>query len=125
VSQWLQPLRQLLFSVRKEAEKAPLSLKGAVVNEKKGLKETLDLLDAIDALVVVLDVANDDGKISIADLPKFAPLAVKFYDACMGIRDIPEELKDLDAEECQMIAQRSVDIMITTIRLVMGDRVPT
>ena len=94
------------------------------MTEKKGIKETMDLIDAIDALVVAYDVANDDGKLDWTDLPKLAPVFVKFYDALKGMSEIPVELKDLDAEEAQIIAQKSVDIFITLIRNVMQDKVP-
>ena len=92
--------------------------------EKRGIKETMELVDAIDSLIVALDVANDDGKISLSDLPSFAPVALKFLDAVRGISEIPTELKDLDGEEAQIIAQKSVDIFITLVRMVMQEKAP-
>jgi hypothetical protein len=84
---------------------------------KVGIQETVELLDAVRDLVDALDVCLEDGKLSLADLPRLFPLLKTLETASEGISKIPEELKDLDAEEIHEIADKGLDIIIIAVRL--------
>lgn len=90
----------------------------------KGIKETMELLTAIDHLLIALEVALEDGKIDLYDLPRLLPLWSEFYQAAQGLSEIPDEVKDLDAVELQQIAQLSVDIAVQATRMLLGTRAP-
>ncbi len=89
-----------------------------------GLKETHDILDALDAVVVWWDVSHKDGKVDAHDLISGAPLLIKVYGALKGLDKVPEELKSATGEECQALAQKGVDLVISTLRAVLGDKMP-
>ncbi len=89
-----------------------------------GIQETNDIFDALDAVVVWWDVSHKDGKIDAHDLIAGAPLLIKMYSALKGVSKVPEELKNATAEECQALAQKGIDLVISTLRTVLGDKLP-
>lgn len=89
-----------------------------------GLKETHEIFDALDAVIVWWDVSHKDGKVDAHDLISGAPLLIKMYSALKGMDKVPEELKSATAEECQELAQKGVDLVITSLRALLGDKIP-
>jgi len=73
--------------------------------EAKGIKETLELLVAIEALAVAGAKIAKDKKVGVDDLPTAVELLKKLDVVLSGIKDIDqldEEVKDLD--EAELIA---------------------
>lgn len=74
----------------------------AVQEEKKDIKECLELLKATEIIGVNVKKALADGKINMAD----APLALDIIkdiqpiiDGFTGLNEVPAEAKDLDEQE--------------------------
>lgn len=111
----------LLQSYLGTKAKPLLTIKGPVVT---GLNETHEIFDAIDAIIVWWDVSHKDGMVDLHDLVTAAPLLLKAYGALKGLDKIPEELKSASAEDCQALAQKGVDLMVTALRTFLGDRLP-
>ncbi len=89
-----------------------------------GLKETHEIMDAVDAIIVWWDVSHKDGKIDAHDLIAGAPLVIKMYAALKGMDQVPTEFKNASAEDCQALAQKGVDLVITALRALLGDKMP-
>lgn len=71
----------------------------AAAAESVGVESTLAAIDFVDALVAAVVLAEADGKITVADLldlKDVVPTVKPFLD---GLHSIPDELKDLSAEE--------------------------
>lgn len=82
--------------------------------EKKGLKESLELLEGVRIVVDAVDEVLEDGKVGLEDLPKLLPLLQDFQklmDAVSGIREIPGELKDLDESEVLQLGGKVFEIV--------------
>jgi len=75
------------------------------MNEKKGVKELLDVVDCGIALVNCGLLVSKDKKISLDDLPHVLAVVPKLVPAIEGVKEIPAELKDIDsAEAAQVVA---------------------
>lgn len=73
--------------------------------EAKGIKETLELLVAVETLAIAGAKIAADKKVSAEDLPAVIELVKKLDVVLAGIKDIDqldEEVKDLD--EAELIA---------------------
>lgn len=70
------------------------------------IKETLELLDALDAGFAWLAEANKDGSVSFADLLKVLPLLGKMKTAIEGLDKLAAEIKDLDQAELAVLTPR-------------------
>lgn len=71
---------------------------------KFGVKESLELVDLILAIAEAIKQAKKDGVVNWFDLPKFAPVVMAAKKAIDGSDLIDEELRDLSAEEAQLVA---------------------
>jgi hypothetical protein len=78
--------------------------------EKKGIKETMDVLDLIQVGVKVGKEVTADGKLNLFDLPKLTPLVPAAQKAYSGRGEIPKEVKDLDVEEVEQLAAKALAI---------------
>ena len=70
--------------------------------EKKGLKETLELLEGLKLIGIKAAMAFGDGKVDASDLAVLTGLMMeigKLKDAFMGLDQIDDEFKDLDPAE--------------------------
>jgi hypothetical protein len=73
---------------------------------EKSIKETLELLNSIEVISISFVKAFKDGKINLEDLPIFFELmkeAKTIIDGIQGIKEIPEEIKDLEEREAAAI----------------------
>lgn len=80
---------------------------------ERNIKEINEVFDALDLCIEVFSEAYKDDKINFKDLPCLFTLFENFkvfVDAFKGIKDIPEEIKDLDAMESARIIQRFIAI---------------
>ncbi len=71
------------------------------MQKEHGIKETMELLKGIDALIVLFIKQFKDG-FQVEDLAQIlAAMAInpEFKDALAGIKKLPEEVKDIDLEE--------------------------
>lgn len=65
-----------------------------------GIEETKDAVIAVCALGnAIASSLEDDGKVTLGDLPKFINPVVKLPAAISGIGEVPKELADLTDEE--------------------------
>lgn len=80
-----------------------------MADKKFGIEEITDVLDFVEGIVDDLHTYNKDGKISTAEIAmasiKSAPAGIK---AVAGASEITKEISDLDDEEKEELARRSV-----------------
>lgn len=74
-------------------------------------KETMDVLNLVEELINDTKVALADGKITIADLPKFLPALVLTKDAVIGAQNIPAEFSSLTSEDIQALVAKLAEII--------------
>ena len=70
--------------------------------EQKGIKEMMELLAAVEVLGVAVKEVMKDGKIGLEDAGALVKLGSQFgvfAAAIEGIKEIPAEAKDIDAQE--------------------------
>lgn len=83
------------------------------MNEKKGVKELLDVVDCSIALVNCGLLVAKDKKISLDDLPAVFAVIPKLVPAIEGIKEIPAEMKDLDgAEAAEVVTKVAADLAV-------------
>jgi len=73
------------------------------------IKETLELLNALQIAGVAVAKIAKDGKVNAEDLPVLLSLSMDFsklVDGFSGAGEIPEELKDLDEAEVMAIISK-------------------
>ncbi len=73
------------------------------------IKESLELIGLISTIGDCLIEANKDGTINWMDLPKFAPIIAVAKKAIDGSEFVDDELKDLTAEESQVLAKAALE----------------
>lgn len=83
------------------------------------IKESLELLGLISTIAECLAEAKKDGVINWMDLPKFAPIIVAAKKAIEGSEFIDDEIKDLSAEESQVLAKASLEAGLKLIEAVI------
>ena len=77
-----------------------------MADEKKGIKESLELIEGLKVIGVDVAKAFADGKIGLEDAPLLLDLATKqkvLVDAFSGLGELGVEVKDLDMVELQAI----------------------
>ena len=79
------------------------------------LKETLEVLEAVDALANAIVAAKADGKVDWKDIPKLAHVLSAGKKALDGSSNIKIELADLDENEITEI----IDKAFTSISLLV------
>ncbi len=82
--------------------------------EKKGIKETSELVDGLGVIAVCVKKAYfDDKKINFADVPDVinAIKDPKLLAAIEGINDVDDELRDLSTEEVMALGYKLVEIV--------------
>lgn len=87
---------------------------------KIGIKETLEVFDFVKVMVENWSEARKDGKITLLDLPKFAPAIPAGHKAFVGSDKIVLEIKDLDADEAQQILSKAFAIVSVIAPAVLG-----
>lgn len=73
---------------------------------KTDIKNTLEVVDLVIAVVDVGIEAEKDGKIDVKDLPLLMTLIPKLGPAFDDVDQIPKEFKDLDAGEADALVER-------------------
>ena len=77
---------------------------------EKGIKEILEILDAVDSLTVDAIVALKDG-LSFDDIGVVTGNLTKIKDAVDGVTEVGAELKDLDFSEVKVLVNRALDMV--------------
>lgn len=78
------------------------------MESRVGIKESMELIELILSCADAITNAKRDGVINWFDLPKFAPVVMAAKKAVDGSDKIDDELKDLNAEEAQLIASAAL-----------------
>ena len=79
-----------------------------------GIKETLELLEGLKVVGVTGAKVFEDKKINLEDLPKLVELGQNFSvlkDAVEGIKDVDDELKELDQQEIMQIVSKVFELV--------------
>lgn len=76
-----------------------------------GIKESLEVLDGVLALVTFIERSLDDGKIDLRDLVKLLPVVGKIKDAFVGGQLVVGEIADADAAEWQALAGKAIEVI--------------
>jgi len=80
--------------------------------EKYGIKETSEVFDAINALVVAgKEAKQNDGKIDLNDAGLVLPALIKMPTAINGIGMVPKELGDLSEAEIEQLRDKLGDAL--------------
>ena len=85
----------------------------------EGIKESLELVAMVKELAKALEASKADGKIDWKDLPKFAPVVMAASKAASGGHLIPLEVKDLTAEEGQLLVGELIDAVTRLVYAVI------
>lgn len=70
--------------------------------EKKEIKELVELLAAVEVLAVAVKKVLKDGQVDLSDAAVMVELGAQFpvlMAAIEGLDKLPEEVKDIDADE--------------------------
>lgn len=89
------------------------------MEEKLGIKETLELLASCELALETIDKCIEDGKISASDAFRLIPLLVSLKDGLVGISDVKKELSDLDNEELEKILNLIFSIGEKAIKVIL------
>lgn len=73
-----------------------------------GIKESLEIVELLKTVAEAISAAKDDGHINWFDVPKFAPVIVSARRAVENSHLIDDEIKDLSAEESQVLAKAAL-----------------
>ena len=90
-----------------EVPEVPPAPVAPVAAHGHGIKDTMEMLKALDVLAEFTGRVLADGKINGADLAAAVSLFQKFdvfSDAFMGVKNIDDEIKDLDQAEMLQLA---------------------
>jgi len=91
--------------------------------EEKGIKEILELLDGLRVILTISGKALEDGKLSFGDLTLIADLAKEYevlVNAVKGSDEVLKELKDLDANEAQIVVTKLYDVIMPFYKALKG-----
>ncbi len=77
----------------------------------KGISNTLELISLGAALTSSVVSAREDGTVNAADLVHLIGVVPLIQPALEGISEIPEEIKDLDEGELELVIDRVKEII--------------
>lgn len=80
----------------------------------EGIKETMELLEALKELASVMKKIVEDGKVSLKDLPLLLELVKKLpmlKAGVDGVDQVPKEIKSLTQEEVQALLAKVYEIV--------------
>lgn len=83
--------------------------------KKAGINQTLELITLVAVLAGDLHDANADGKVNVFDLPKFFDLIGPAKDAMKDLKEVPDELADLDEDEFAQLTEKIREIVDPTL----------
>lgn len=75
-----------------------------------GLKETMEILVAVETECVAILKSCEDGKLSVLDIRHQLPVIAKAKDAFVGAAAVRDELKDLDEAEMLALYDKVVSV---------------
>lgn len=84
------------------------------MNGQMGIKETLELLDAVKLLVLKVGDVLEDGKVNLKDLPVLLDLVKKVQvlkTGADGAELIAKEVKDLSQEEAALLLAKVYEVI--------------
>lgn len=88
---------------------------------KADIKETMELLESLEILAVAGAKIAKDGKLSPSDLTVIYNLlmeASKISDGFKGLKQLPVEVKDLEAQEIESIISKTF-VIINAVKEVL------
>lgn len=83
------------------------------------IKNTLEAIELAATLAKTIDAARADGKVDLNDLGLLMGIMPKLGPALDDITQIPAEIRDLDADELNLIREK----IIETVGAVSSERV--
>lgn len=87
----------------------------------ESIKETLELLESLEVLAVAGAKIAKDGKLSPSDLTVIYDLLMKsskLSDGFKGLKQLPNEVKGLDAQEIEQIISKTF-VIINAVKEVL------
>lgn len=76
-----------------------------------GIKESMEVLNALEAVVDFVGRSLADGKIDLRDLVGVIPMLGVLKDAFVGGQLVPAELKDGTVDEWQQLATKAMTVV--------------
>lgn len=70
------------------------------------IKNTLELVEALNTLGTCLRAAKEDGDVDIWDTPKFAPMLSAAQRALKDASEVKQEIQELDEAEVQELVDK-------------------
>jgi hypothetical protein len=83
------------------------------MTEQRDIKETLEVLKAVETLTETVGLVAADGKVNVADLVHLLNVVKNvqvFVEAVKGAKLIPAEVKDLSQEELVQVGAAALAI---------------
>lgn len=85
----------------------------------QGISDIVDLFNLADAAIDALVAAKADGEIDWKDLPKVIKLYDELKAALAGLENVPDQIKDVDGKELEVIAGRGIALAQKVAQLFM------
>lgn len=80
-----------------------------MADEKYGIDETIDVIDAAESIVDAYEISKADGSVDIKDFPNFIVPLTKLPAAITGADNVPNELTDVSDEEYEFLVAKYGD----------------
>ena len=84
------------------------------------IKETMDVLDAINATSDTIQSVMSDGKLGLTDIPKIIALFKPYNTAITGLSQVPTEIKGLSPEEMELLTTKAIETLLKFATTVIG-----
>lgn len=89
-----------------------------------GVQDIIDVIDLMEEIASSYEAAKADGTVSIFDIPKFAGVFPALQAAVSGADQIPEQIKDMDADEVKLVIQRLLMALDSISKSIGGGEIP-
>lgn len=83
------------------------------MEETKGIKEIMELLEGVKVIGVSAKAMMADGKVDLKDIPEAIELLKQYQtiiEAFKGAGEIPHEVKDMSVDELQAVGAKVLEI---------------
>jgi len=86
------------------------------------IKETVELVDALQKLIDEVKKDSEDGKLSVLELLGNYPEVMAIIEEGKDYKAIVDELKDIDASELTVLTGKLIKIVFTILDIVKNLR---
>jgi len=84
------------------------------------IKETMDVLDAVEVSIKTLKEAVADGSLGFTDIFKVGPVVVAWKDALVGVTDISNEIHGVTNDDLVKVFNKLAEIGVAINELIQA-----